>query len=155
MAVQGTLDRQADELNASIQAKKQELDEANRLADREEKLQLELTEVEDLVGRFEKRLPTRTEIPRLYGNFQETAADAGVKVGFIKKKSESSDATLITIPYDFSVYGTYHQLASFINGLEAGSRFMKISKLQIGEQEQGVSNATFTLSTYLFKEKGI
>ncbi len=154
LIVQSSMSRQTDELNASIRNLAKELDDAKRLAAQEEELKAQLVNVEDLVKQFEAKLPTRTEIPRLYEGFQTAAEQAHVKVDFIKKMKETSDETLVTIPYEVSVYGNYHQLASFINRLETGARFMKISKLNIGEQKDGVSNAKFTLSTYLFKEKG-
>jgi len=151
------LKRKADQLNRQVAEKFDELDVTRKLAKREDALEKELAKVEELVQRFEDMLPTRKELPRLYGGFQEAAGQAGVKVEFIKKQAEiePSGSPLVTVPYSFSVSGTYHQLATFMNMLEEGARFMKISELAVGEQENGVSKANFTLSTYLFKEESV
>jgi len=143
-----------DELNDSIAAKVNELEAAKELAEREVELEQELQDLEDTVNEFEAKLPTRKTLPQLYREFQEAAGQAGVKVKGIKKLEELDGAALVTVPYSFSVSGTYHQLGTFINMLECGGRIMKVSKLHIGKQELGVSNADFTLSTYLFKEQG-
>ena len=152
--VDAGLRRHRDELNASVATKMSELAAAQELASREVELEIELEEVDELVRKFEAKLPTRKELPRLYREFQEAAGQAGVKVMGIKTLDEVDGPTLVTVPYSFSVSGTYHQLGTFINMLECGDRFMKVSKLHIGKQESGVSTAKFTLSTYLFKEKG-
>jgi len=146
--------RHRDELNESVRMKMDDLEAAQSLAAREVELENELREIDEIVRKFEAKLPTRKELPRLYREFQEAAGQAGVKVEGIKKLDEGGGATLVTIPYSFSVSGAYHQLGTFLNMLECGDRFMKVSKLHIGEQENGVSTAEFTLSTYLFKEKG-
>ena len=140
-----------DRLNESIVTKVNELNAAKELAAREVELEEELRNLDETVRKFEAKLPTRKTLPRLYREFQEAAGQAGVKVKGIRKLEEIGGATLVTVPYSFSVSGTYHQLGTFINMLECGGRIMKVSKLHIGEQNLGVSSAEFTLSTYLFK----
>ncbi len=145
--------RKRDELNQRIAAKMNELEAAEQLASRESDLKTELRDVQDVVAKFEAKLPTRRELPKLYREWQEAAGQAGVTGLNIRKQDEIEGTTLVTVPYAFAATGSYHQLATFINMLECGNRFMKVSKLHIGEQENGVSNAEFTLSTYLFKER--
>ena len=41
-------------------------------------------------------------------------------------------------------------LGKVINILEMGDRFVKVSNMHIGEEKDGVCEARFTLSTYLF-----
>ena len=147
--------RRRDELNEIIVTKVNELNAAQELAEREVELEDERKILKDTVTQFEAKLPTRKTLPQLYREFQEAAGQAGVKVKGIRKLDEVDGAALVTIPYSFSVSGTYHQLGTFINTLECGGRIMKVSKLHIGTQDLGVSNAEFTLSTYLFKEKGV
>jgi len=152
--VDAGMKRSRDELNDTVRTKMNELKAAQSLAKREKELEKELSEIDEIVTKFEAKLPTRKELPRLYREFQEAAGQAGVKVKSIEKLDEGDGSTLVTFPYSFSVSGAYHQLGTFLNLLECGDRFMKVSKLHIGKQEKGVSTAEFTLSTYVFKEKG-
>ena len=55
-----------------------------------------------------------------------------------------------TIPYFVTAKGNFHQIVSFINKLERFQRYLKISDLKIGKEEDGVADATFTLSTFRF-----
>jgi len=153
--VDTAMKRHRDELGQRVGVKMSELEAAERLAEREEELADEFARIAELVEKFGAKLPTRKQLPRLYREFQVAAGEAGVRVRAIKKQNEVQGQTLVTIPYSFSVSGTYHQLATFMNMLECGDRFMKISELHIGEQENGISKADFKLSTYLFREEGL
>ena len=141
-------------LDDEIAQARGELNVAKETARRMDELEKELEEIEQLVARFEAKLPTRKGIPKLYRKFQLAAGEANVVVESIEKLDESKQAPRIEIPYEFKVSGSYHQLASFINALEMGERFVKISDLHVGEQKSGVSEADFRLTTYLFTEEG-
>jgi len=130
-----------------------ELETARVTAQRRDELKKELEKVKQLVERFEAKLPTRKEIPKLFGKFQLAAGDANVVVRSIEKLEESKKVPRVEIPYEFEVTGSYHELAGFINALEMGERFVKISDLHIGEQKRGENDAEFKLTTYLFVEK--
>lgn len=140
-------------LDEEIAATQEELDIANETARRMDVLEKKLQRIQLLVERFEAKLPTRKEIPKLYKKFQLAAGKANVVVDSIEKLEESRKAPRVEIPYQFKVSGSYHQLASFINSLEIGERFVKITDLHIGEQERNVSEAEFRLTTYLFTEE--
>lgn len=142
--------RKLDEETASVQV---ELDVAKETARKMDELEKELERILLLVERFEAKLPTRKEIPKLYKKFQVAAGNANVVVESIEKLDEIKKAPRIEIPYKFEVSGSYHELATFINTLEIGERFVKISNMHVGEQESGVSKADFGLTTYLFTEE--
>ncbi|MCP4642116.1 MAG: type 4a pilus biogenesis protein PilO, partial [bacterium] len=55
-----------------------------------------------------------------------------------------------TLPYKIIVHGDYHQIAGFINRLERFERYLKVSKLNIEAAKDGVSKASFELSTFRF-----
>jgi Tfp pilus assembly protein PilO len=55
-----------------------------------------------------------------------------------------------TIPYSVTARGNFHQIIQFINRLERFQRYLKVSDLNIGKEDEGVAQASFTLSTYRF-----
>jgi len=137
-------------LDGEIAAQERELDALRETAAKKEELEARLKEIEQIVERFEAKLPTRKEIPKLFRKFQLAAADANVVVESIEKLDEIKKPPRVDIPYQWKVSGTYHQIATFINTLETGERFVKISDVHIGEQKRGVSDAEFKLTTFLF-----
>ena len=140
-------------LDNEISTMQDELAVAKETAAKKEELERELQEIDQRVASFEAKLPDRKTIPKLYRKFQLAARDANVVVKLIKKLDETKKAPRVEIPYEFEVSGSYHELASFINKLEMGERFVKISEMHIEEQERGASNASFRLTTYLFVEE--
>jgi type IV pilus assembly protein PilO len=144
---------EARKLDEDIEATQAELDIANETARKMDELEKKLERIKLLVERFEAKLPTRKEIPKLYKKFQVAAGEANVTVDSIEKLDETKVHPRVEIPYQFKVSGSYHELASFINALEMGERFVKISGVHIGEQEGTASQAEFTLTTYLFTEE--
>ena len=140
------------QLNDDIASWEAELAEAKETVAKKEELEEELKEVDERVAKFEAKLPDRKEIPKLYRKFQLAARDANVVVELIKKLEEKRKPPRVEIPYEFEVSGSYHELATFINKLETGARFVKISDVHIEEQERGVSKASFGLTTFLFVE---
>jgi type IV pilus assembly protein PilO len=140
-------------LDGEIAAQEQELDALRETAAKKEELEARLKEIQQVVERFEAKLPTRKEIPKLFRKFQLAAGDANVVVESIEKLDEIKKPPRIDIPYQWTVSGSYHQIATFINTLETGERFVKITDVHIGEQKRGVSEAEFKLTTFLFVEE--
>ena len=140
-------------LDTEIAATNEELTVAKETAAKKEELEKKLEEIDRRVARFEAKLPDRKTIPKLYREFQHAARDANVVVKLIKKLDEIKTPPRVAIPYDFEVSGSYHELATFINKLEMGERFVKISDIHIQEQERGTSDAAFRLTTYLFVQE--
>jgi len=140
-------------LDDEIAVQQEELRVAREIAAKKDELERKLKEIEQLVERFEAKLPTRKEIPKLYRKFQLAAGDANVVVRSIEKLDEIKKPPRIDIPYQFKVSGSYHEVVTFINTLEMGERFVKISDVHIGEQKRGISDAEFKLTTFLFVEE--
>lgn len=141
--------RKLDALTADITAIQRDLLEAHEKERNIAKLREETAKVQSLVNDFEKRLPSQREIPTLVRQFESMANDVGLSHA-LKPEAPIRDERKETIPYSITTYGTYHQTASFINRLERFERYLKVSNLKIEEEKDGVSKATFTLSTYRF-----
>lgn len=114
-----------------------------------ENLRSEALKMDTLVNLFEKRLPTKSEIPALLQNFESVGNDLGLRVQ-LEALPTVTDVSKETIPYKVTAFGDFHQIVSFINLLERDNRYLKVSDLEMSEQEEGVSAGKFTLSTFRF-----
>ncbi|MFA6244616.1 MAG: type 4a pilus biogenesis protein PilO [Candidatus Hydrogenedentales bacterium] len=113
------------------------------------KLREDTDKITKLVSSFEDRLPSEREIPDLVRQFEKLANEVGLRHA-LKPEQPIRDERKETIPYSISTFGTFHQTASFINKLERYERYLKVSNLKIEEEDNGVSKASFTLSTFRF-----
>ncbi len=114
-------------------------------------LKSEMDKTQKLVSDFEKRLPSTRELLSLVTELENMANEVNLRVEVTPMPIERDDAKQIqTIPFKVTAYGNFHQIAGFINSLERFERYLKISDLKIGEQDNGVSAADFTLSTFQF-----
>jgi Tfp pilus assembly protein PilO len=116
-------------------------------------LREEASKMQELVKKFEERLPEKREIPSLLRQFEGFAKEIGLRVE-LSQLPILSDVRKQTIPYTVKAYGNFHQIVSFINRLEKFRRYLKVSDLNIGEEEEGIAEATFILSTFLFLQPG-
>jgi len=101
------------------------------------------------VAQFEQRLPDEAEIQQLLANFDKLAPEIGLNY-YPVSLQRRIDQSKVTIPYRVTCIGNFHEIGLFINEIESDDRYLKVSNLRVGEQEAGVSTATFTLSTYKF-----
>ncbi|MBX7257482.1 MAG: type 4a pilus biogenesis protein PilO [Candidatus Hydrogenedentes bacterium] len=138
-----------DELTTEDKAVLADIAEAKRKQAGIAKLREETEKTRTLVSSFEKRLPSERDIPDMVRQFEILANEVGLKHA-MKPEQRISDERKETIPYSVSTFGSFHQTASFINKLERYERYIKISNLKVEEEDNGVSKATFTLSTYRF-----
>ena len=112
-------------------------------------LRAEAAKMQELVTQFEQRLPESREIPTLLKQFEGFAGEIGLRVE-LSQLPPITDTRKQTIPYSVVARGNFHQIVSFVNRLERFQRYLKISDLNIGKEEEGVAQASFTLSTYRF-----
>jgi len=112
-------------------------------------LRAEADKMQELVKQFEARLPESREIPTLLKQFEGFAGEIGLRVE-LSQMPRVTDERKETIPYSVTARGNLHQIIQFINRLERFQRYLKVSDLNIGKEEEGVAEATFTLSTYRF-----
>lgn len=128
-----------------------ELVQAREIDKNIETLRLEAKKWQELVALFEQRLPTQREIPGLIRKFEAISDEIGLRVE-LSTLPTMRDTKKETIPYKVVCRGSFHQIVTFINRLEKDERYLKVSDLDIEEEEAGVSEASFTLSTFRFIE---
>jgi type IV pilus assembly protein PilO len=126
-----------------------DLSEARRINSEIDQLRVETAKIEKLVSDFEERLPSTREISTLLKEFENMAAEEAIDVE-LSPLARSQDSHKETIPYSIVARGSFHQVASFVNRLERFKRYLKISDLEIGPADEGVTEARFTLNTYRF-----
>ncbi len=114
-----------------------------------ESLRAEAAKMQELVKQFEARLPESREIPTLLKQFEGFAGEIGLRVE-LSQLPRLTDEHKETIPYSVTARGNFHQIVQFINRLERFQRYLKVSDLNIGKEDEGIAQASFTLSTYRF-----
>jgi Tfp pilus assembly protein PilO len=127
----------------------EELKAAQKIDANIDALQEEADKMNNLVSLFEKRLPERREIPSLLKGIETQAADFGLRVE-MSTLPPRVEANIEVIPYKVVAIGKFHDVVTFINMLERDQRYFKISDIDIGEEENGVSQTQFVLSTFRF-----
>ena len=136
-------------VSAELVEVQQSLKEAKDIERDFETFKREAEKMNSLVDGFEKRLPEKREIPKLISELESLGREKGLLVE-LSRKSSKMDASKETIPYKVTARGNFHQIVSFINLFERDERYLKVSNLVISEEEESVSTATFTLSTFRF-----
>ncbi|MDX9974149.1 MAG: type 4a pilus biogenesis protein PilO [FCB group bacterium] len=140
-------------LESELTAKEGELTQALNTQRNIESLRAETKSVKELVSSFENRLPDTSDMPKLLEQFEQMAQEVGLDVT-LTSQDRVVDERKETIPYSVAARGNFHQIVSFINRLERHDRYLSVSKLEITEQDEGISEAKFTLSTYSFRQPG-
>ena len=127
----------------------EELKAAQKIDANIDALQEEADKMNNLVTLFEQRLPEKMEIPSLLRGIETQAADLGLRVE-LSSQPTRKEANIEVIPYKVMAIGKFHDVVTFINMLERSQRYFKISDIDIGEEENGVSQKQFILSTFRF-----
>ena len=133
---------------------REDLKKAQQLAKDIDELRAKTSETERLVQEFSDQLPSEREIATLVTQFEDIAQEVGGVDVEMRAQTAVQEGPKLTIPYRIVVHGNFHDIADFINRLERFKRYLKVSDLDIDRQEEGVSKAEFTLSTYTFVESG-
>ncbi len=142
--------RRLDETKSAIEETKASLQRAKKTNENIDQLRKEKEKMQRLVDTFEKRLPTTQEIGSLLRTLESFGAELNLRVA-LSSMEPQVDLRKETIPYRVQAWGNFHQLVGYINKLERYQRYFKISDLVIKEEKEGVSEASFILSTYRFK----
>jgi len=106
---------------------------------------------------YEKQLPEQKEIPKILESLSEIAIGAGVKIIAIKPAESSVEGAIYQeMPIQIKAKCGYHQLGRFINSLETGDRFMKVTDINLASNAEDMlnHNVELQIKTYtLSKEK--
>ncbi len=139
-------------LQEDLESLEQDLARAQEISENFAALEEETQKFQQLVQDFERRLPANREIPQLLSRFEDLANDVGLEVQ-VEQLQRQTDPRKETIPYQVVAFGDFHQIVQFINELERFERYLKVSDIEIEEEEALVSRASFKMSTFRFIEQ--
>ncbi|HOK90268.1 MAG TPA: type 4a pilus biogenesis protein PilO [Candidatus Hydrogenedentes bacterium] len=142
-------DQKAETERQRIASIQKELDEAKKIASNIVQLREEAAQMRKLVEGFRLRLPEEREIPTLLNRIEMLGAELGLRVQ-LSTLPTKVDRKIEVIPYKVTAMGQFHPIVTFMNMLERDKRYFKLGDIDIGEEKEGVSTATFTLSTFRF-----
>lgn len=144
------LGSQIDEVTRQCSEAQTKLSETRAIAARKDGLIRDLQEVRQRIASFEDRLPTEKEVPKLLNQFQKIAEQSDVKYRSITAEPIVEQNLFVRIPFRVKVDGAYPEVGEFLRSLEFGDRFIKVENIDIGPEDDGYSEANFTISTYMF-----
>jgi type IV pilus assembly protein PilO len=153
--VAGVLDKGLEEMNQQITEAQERLADTRIVAAKKDGLESELVLVKEEIASFEGRLPTEKEVPKLLNQLQRIAGASGVKYRSITAESIAEHDLFVRIPFNVKVEGSFVEIGDFLRRLEFGDRFIKVEKVNIGAEEEGRSEATLAISTYMFVNKTV
>lgn len=145
------LQDKAFQLQAEIQQKTTELQQAKQQKENLDQLEAEMDATQDLVAAFEERLPNQREINQFVTSFEAMARELNVRVD-VATLPRNESGNKITHPFAVTAYGGFHNITGFINELERYDRYLKITDIAMDEMDAGIIEAQFTLNAYQFVE---
>jgi Tfp pilus assembly protein PilO len=79
------------------------------------------------LAKFDKRIPGKQGIPALFADVAKLAEDSKLKILQTKPgEAVAVGSGFQGIPYQIEVQGSYHEIATFVGGIESHERFVQI-----------------------------
>jgi type IV pilus assembly protein PilO len=134
-------------------------------------LQSEIQKVEEIAGKLNEHkaeraavelqlkaaamlLPKQQEIPSLLTNISEQGTNSGLEFISFQPKGETNQEFYAVIPVSISVFGTYHQIGSFLDKLSKLNRIVSVSNIGLSNPQitgkDAMLTANLELVTYRF-----
>lgn len=105
------------------------------------------------VNFYEQKLPREKEIPSLLESLSKVAKDSQVKIIEIQPRDKDireRGGMYLEVPIAIKARCGYHRLGKFINELERGPRFIRISDIEIKENPRDYNNHNVRLLLGMF-----
>lgn len=102
---------------------------------------------------YTDKLPRGKEISSLLESLSRIAKESQIKITEIEphdRDIRSQGEMYLEVPIAVRASGGYHQLGKFINRLEGGSRFIRISDIEIKENSRNSRNHNIRLLLSMF-----
>lgn len=134
------------DLSEKVEALKLEIQKEKRLAMNRQKFEQEVAELDLKLESALKELPDSSEIPELLASVSSVAKEAGLEVESFKVNLEQTADFYSKFPVEVSVYGSFHQVALFLDAVSDLSRIVNISQLEIANPSVSSGSATLTVN---------
>lgn len=143
-----------NQINPRLAALTGSVKAASRDAANLEAFKVNLKTLKSKVDFYGQKLPREKEIPSLLENLSKVAVNSDVKIVQIQprdKYAKVAGKMHLELPITVQAKCGYHQLGKFINQLETGSRFMKISGIKIKANPRDIEehDVELLLSTFV------
>ena len=112
--------------------------EFTKKADQAAKLDLYKDQLAEMQASFQailRQLPEKTDVESLIVDVSQTGLANGLEIKKFKPSAEEKKGFYAELPISLEVFGTYHDLASFISGVAALPRIVTMHNLKLEIQE--------------------
>ena len=127
--------------------------QAANLEEYKEKMQLMEASFEALL----RQLPSDTEVPGLLEDITSAGLNSGLEFEEIKLLPELTQPFYIELPIQVKVFGTYHDLATFVSAVASMPRIVTLHDFSIKPVVAGNSSKlamNILVKTYRYNDKG-
>ncbi|MDZ4786091.1 MAG: type 4a pilus biogenesis protein PilO [bacterium] len=121
---------------------KSELSKEKKLALNLEKFKQDVRDLDVKLQFAIQELPDKNEIPELLSSVSRLAKESGLEVNLFRVNAERLDEFYARVPVEITVFGSYHQVASFFDAVAHLPRIVNISQIEMLEPNpnNGVAN---------------
>lgn len=143
------------QLKETLAKLKEDVRKARILAAKEPQLRREINELELKLEDLKMIIPPFRDDAQLLGKLKTLADRSSLGINGIKWGKMKDEEFYKRYPINMDVDGRFHDLAIFFDRLSRESRIFNVSQLKVSQQtrsSQGTIKATFTTTTFVFKE---
>lgn len=120
----------------------------------------QMAEMEESFGALLKQLPSDTEVPGLLEDITRTGLGSGLEFEEIKLLPEVTQQFYIELPIQIKVFGSYHDLATFVSGVASLPRIVTLHDFELkpnakNELGSSVLGMSILAKTYRYNDKGV
>lgn len=118
-----------------------------------EKYKKQLEEMKQSFGAMLRQLPNKTEVADLLVDVSQTGLASGLEFELFDPQDEVPREFYAELPIQLRVFGSYHELGTFISGLAALPRIVTIHDVTVTPRSEGILVMTATAKTYRYLEE--
>ncbi|WP_428623334.1 type 4a pilus biogenesis protein PilO [Sedimenticola sp.] len=118
-----------------------------------EKYKKQLEEMKQSFGAMLRQLPNKTQVADLLVDVSQTGLASGLEFELFDPQDEVPREFYAELPIKLVVYGSYHELGSFISGLAALPRIVTIHDVSVSPRKDGELVMSATAKTYRYLEE--
>jgi len=119
------------ELNQTLEKKKEEMVEKQRIAKDMEKFNRQVDELDERLRESLAQLPNEREIPEILRLISQLANISGIELSNFTVLGDVSKALYAEVPIELELHGGFHNIAIFFDKISKQDRIINISSVKI------------------------
>lgn len=149
--------RDIDNAKKEIEHKRSVLNKLREETAKSKDLERTNKEIQDRIEAIEARLPSKKEVETIVRQVADLAVDAGLEPPQMKTGKALKTANYMEQPLELSTQGAFTGFYDFLLKIEQLARITRMTDLKIKRhnEQDGVMQATFTLSIYYQDEQAV